>query len=211
MGRPARFSRADLQREALALVDRHGVAGLSMRALAARLGTGAMTLYNHVAHREDLELLVVEAVLGAVEWPRRRRRDWRDAVRDVAVALWRAVRTHPQVIPLILTRRSRSPAVFAASEALLAALARGGRTGEDLLVAFRSVQALIMGFAQVELAGALSRAAGERPQTVIRRFRALPRERYPHLIEIATAAMTSEAEAEFRAGLEALLAGLAGR
>ena len=179
-----------------------------MRALAARLGTGAMTLYNHVAHREDLEVLVVEAVVGAVDWPRRERADWRDAVRDIALALWRAVRAHPRVIPLILTRRSRSPAVFDASEALLDALARSGRTGRELLVAFRAIQALIMGFAQVELAGPLSRAAGERPQAVIRRFRSLPAERYPHLIEIATAAMKSDAEKEFRSGLEILLAGL---
>ena len=208
MGRPARFSRERLQAAALALVDKHGVEGLTMRALAARLGTGAMTLYNHVAHREDLEVLVVEAVVGAVDWPRRERADWRDAVRDIALALWRAVRAHPRVIPLILTRRSRSPAVFDASEALLDALARSGRTGRELLVAFRAIQALIMGFAQVELAGPLSRAAGERPQAVIRRFRSLPAERYPHLIEIATAAMKSDAEKEFRSGLEILLAGL---
>jgi hypothetical protein len=124
--------------------------------------------------------------------------------------VWRALRAHPQVIPLILTRRSRSAAVIEVSEALLGALARSGRSGADLLIAFRSVQALIMGFAQVELAGPLSRAAGERPQAVIRRFRSLPRERYPHLIEIATAATTSQAEDEFRAGLDLLLSGLGG-
>ena len=95
------------------------------------------------------------------------------------------------------------------SEALLQALARSGRRGQDLLVAFRSVQALTMGFVQVELAGALSRAAGERPQTVIKRFRSLPAERYPHLIEIATAAVRSKGEDELRAGLDLLLASLA--
>jgi len=209
MGRPAKFSRARLQTAALALVDRYGLSGLSMRALAAKLGTGPMTLYNHVAHREDLELLVIEAVVGRMVWPKTDQDDWRATVRALALALWRAVRAHPHVIPLILTRRSRSPAILEASEALLQALARSGRAKRALLIAFRSVQALIMGFAQVELAGPLSRAAGERPQAVIRRFRSLPAERYPRLIEIATAAMTSEAEAEFRAGLELLLQGLA--
>lgn len=208
MGRPPKFSRARLQTAALALVDRHGLAGLSMRALAAKLGTGPMTLYNHVAHREDLELLVVEAVVAQAKPPRTDDAHWRNAVREIATTMWRAVRAHPQVIPLILTRRSRSPAILEVSEALLHALSRSGRSGDDLLVAFRSVQALIMGFAQVELAGPMSRAAGERPQAVIRRFRSLPRDRYPHLIEIATAAMTSEAEHEFRVGLDLLLAGL---
>lgn len=208
MGRPAKVSRERLQTAALALVDRHGLRGLSMRALASKLEVGPMTLYNHVAHREDLEVLVVDAVLQRVVWPQRSDGDWRQAARDIAVAFWRAVRAHPQVIPLILTRRSRSAAVIEASEALLQALAGSGRTGADLLIAFRSVQALIMGFAQVELAGPLSRAAGERPQQVIRRFRSLPRERYPHLIEIATAAMRSDPEQEFCASLDILLDGL---
>ena len=65
-----------------------------------------------------------------------------------------------------------------------------------------------MGFAQVELAGPLSRAAGERPQAVIRRFRSLPADEYPRLIEIATAALQSDAEREFRAALDLLLSGL---
>jgi hypothetical protein len=60
----------------------------------------------------------------------------------------------------------------------------------------------------VELARPLSRAAGERPQAVIRRFLSLPaRPRCPRLIEIATA-LASEPEAGFEAGLEHLLAGL---
>ena len=208
MGRPAKLSRDRLQAGALALVDRHGLSALSMRSLAARLGTAPMTLYNHVAHREDLEVLVVDAVVEKAVWSRTDHADWRDGVREIAIAMWCALRAHPQVIPLILTRRSRSAAVIEVSEALLSALARSGRSGADLLIAFRSVQALIMGFAQVELAGPLSRAAGERPQAVIRRFRSLPRERYPHLIEIATAATTSQPEDEFRAGLDLLLIGL---
>ena len=211
MGRPAKISRDRLQTAALALVDRRGLTGLSMRALAAEIGTATMTLYNHVASREDLELLVIEAVLEKAAWPHTGYADWRDAARAIAIALWRAIRAHPQVIPLILTRRSRSAAVLEVSEALLQALARSGRSGNDLLLAFRSMQALIMGFAQVELAGPLSRAAGERPQAVIRRFRSLPRERYPHLIEIATAAMTSRPEDEFLAALDLLLSGLESR
>ena len=208
MGRPPKFTRDRLQAAALALVDRHGVAGLSMRALAAELGTAPMTLYNHVANREDLEVLVVDAVLAEATWSRTEHADWRDAVREIATACWQAVRAHPQVIPLILTRRSRSAAVFEISEALLRALSPSGRSGRDLLTAFRSVQALVMGFAQVELAGPLSRAAGERKHAVIRRFQSLPRERYPHLIQIADAAVTSQPEDEFRTGLDLLLTGL---
>ena len=206
MGRPAKFSRPQLQTAALALVDAHGVDGLSMRALAAALGTGPMTLYNHVHDRRDLDVLVVEAVMGEAHLPRRSSADWRADVRAIATAAWRAVRTHPNAIPLILTRRSQSPAVFAWSEALLGALARSGRSQHRLLVAFRAVTALVMGFAQAELAGPLS---VESPRAIIARFRALPAGRYPRLIEIAGAARRSAAEREFRDGLTLLLAGLA--
>jgi AcrR family transcriptional regulator len=209
MGRPAKYSRARLQAAALRLVDRHGIGGLSMRTLAKALRTGPMTLYNHVTDREDLDVLVVDAVMGKTRWSRAPHEDWRTEVAAIATAGWRAVRAHPHAIPLILTRRSRSPAVLEMSEALLQALSRSGRSGRSLLIAFRAVTAFVMGFAQAELAGPLAVAAGEAAEAVIGRMRALPRERFPRLMEIAGAAVTSDAETEFRRGLELLLAGLA--
>lgn len=208
MGRPAKFTREQLQRAALALVDAHGLAGLSMRALAAELGTGAMTLYNYVSQREELEVLVVEAVIGEARWTPDRDLPWDEELEAIAVTLWRSIRTHPHVIPLILTRRSRSPAVFEVAEALLRTLARGGRKGDGLLVGFRAVSALIMGVAQAELAGPLTLQAGESASETIARFQALPPDRFPLLIEIATAASATDAETEFRASLALLIDGL---
>ena len=209
MGRPPKFSREQLQAAALTIVDADGATALSMRSLAAALGTGPMTLYNHVDDRADLDVLVVDAVLGQMKRPRTKTGDWQVSVEAIATAFWRAVRAHPHTIPLILTRRSRSQVVLDRSEALLDALAGSGRSGKDLLVAFRAVQAYVMGFAQAELAGPLASAADEPADVVIERFRALPAEQYPHLVEIAEAAATSTPDAEFRTGLRALLAGLA--
>ncbi len=208
MGRPRKFSREQLQAAALALVDAQGIDGLTMRALAARLGTGAMTIYGHVRSRADLEVLVVDAIVGGAAWPSARRRDWRADTRAIATAMWRAVRAHPRAIPLILTRRTRSAAALAAAEALLAALARSGRSGPRLLVAFRAVSALVMGFAQVELAGPLAVQAGESSRAAIGRVRALPADAFRHLIDVAGAARASDPETEFRRGLDLLLAGL---
>ena len=208
MGRPAKFTHSQLQAAAQALVDREGLAGLSMRALAAELGTGAMTLYNYVKQREDIDLLVVEAVIGEARWAADAYPLWQDEVRAIATALWQAVRAHPHAIPLILTRRSRSPAVFEVTEAMLRALARSGRSGEGLLVAFRAVSALITGLAQAELAGPLALQATESAELTIARFRALPQERFAHLIDIANAAAGSTADSEFHASLDLLLAGL---
>ncbi|MDT3395670.1 TetR/AcrR family transcriptional regulator C-terminal domain-containing protein [Streptomyces sp. B1866] len=209
MPAPRKFSEDQLRTAALALVDAQGLHALTMRNLAAALGTGAMTIYNYVEGRDGLEALVVDAVVApAHPVPGVPSDDWRADVRAVAEAHWRAVRAHPEAIPLILTRRSLDRPTLAGAEELLAALARGGRSGTGLLVAFRAVSGFIMGFAQAELAGPLSAARGEDADAVIERMRALPSEHFPRLAEIARAAAGSDPEQEFHAGLDLILDGL---
>lgn len=210
MGRPSRYSRTAIEDAALAVLDRDGAAGLTLRALARELGTGAMTLYNYVEDASALEALVVDRVLRDATPLPAPSTDWRADVAAIAEAVWRAVQPHPHAIPLVLGRRSRSPIFLDTAEALLTALARSGRRHTDLLVAFRAVTTVATSFAMTELAGPAN-ANREDPVAVVARFRSLPQDRYPHLIEIARATASSEPEAEFRAGLSALLDGLAER
>lgn len=91
---------------------------------------------------------------------------------------------------------------------LLHAPARSGRSDTELLAAFRVLTGYINGFAQAELAGPLSHARGETTDAITDRVRALPSRRFPQLIEIAAAAVTSTPEAEFQAGLDIILNGL---
>jgi len=200
----AKFTRAQLQAAALALVDKDGLAALSMRTLAATLGTGPMTLYNYVRDRGDLDALVVEAVMAEVKLPRDSG-EWQRDARAIVEATWRTVRRHPNVIPLVLTRRTLHETTLDWAETLLRALARGGRSGVDLLVAFRTVSGFVMGFAQAQLSDPL--VANEEHQDVAR-AQALPADRFPRLIEIAGASAKLGADKEFRAGLDIVMAGL---
>ncbi len=202
-----RFTRAQLQAAALTLVDGQGLAALSMRTLAAALGTGPMTLYNYVHDRDALDALVVDAVMSEVRLPRPRA-DWQQDVRAIAEAMWRAARNHPNVVPLILTRRSLHEATLEPAEALLQALARGGRSGAALLVAFRTVSGFVAGFAQAQLAGPLASGRDIAADPAVTRIQAMPPERFPRLIEIAHAASRMGAEQEFRTGLAIIMAGL---
>lgn len=208
MPAPRKFTREQLQAAALALVDDQGLAGLTMRSLAAALGTGPMTIYNYVDGREGLEQLVAEAVMAEASWTFEAPDDWGDEVLAVAEGMWRAVRAHPHAIPLILTRRTLDLSTLVPAEALLRALALSGRSGAQLLMAFRTVSGFITGFAQAELAGPLSRPRGEDITAITDRVAALPPDRFPKLIEIAHAAATSDSEAEFRAGMHIILSGL---
>lgn len=207
MGRRPRFSHGEVEQAAITVLDRDGVTGLTMRAVAKVLDTGPMTLYNYVDDRVGLDVLVVDAILRDIDLPVAPSSDWRADVSSIAESIWRAVRTHPHAIPLILSRRSRSTIFLDTAEALLAALARSGLRDGELLGAFRAVTTLATAFAQTELAGPLS-ADFEDPAETVQRFKTLSPDRHPRLIEIAGAAATSTPEVEFRQGLRALLNGL---
>lgn len=208
MGRPGRYTRDDVAAAALAIVDERGPEGLSMRSLAAALGTGPMTLYNYVPDRAALDEMVVDAVLRDVRWSGVPHPSWRDDVHEIAAAVWRAVRPHPRVVPLVLSRRSRTAVFLDVAEALLGALRRAGLTDGELLVAFRVVSTFVMGMTQAEITGPLAGTGGERPEDVLDRFQQLAPDRYPGLVEIARAAATSEPDAELRRGLDVILDGL---
>ncbi len=148
----ARFTVDEIASAALGIVDASGPEALSMRALAAALGTGPMTMYNYVADKEALEELVVAAVVAEITVPAATD-DWRHDVHAIATAMWCGVRAHPAAIPLVLTRRMSSATGFAVADALVAALGRAGLSDADRLSAFHAVLGLVTGSAQAQLAG----------------------------------------------------------
>jgi AcrR family transcriptional regulator len=186
---------------ALRLVDRGGLEALSMRSVAHALRTGPMTLYNHVRDRSDLESLLVDAVMAELGAQAPRARHWQGRVEQLVLAMWRAVRAHPQLVALILTRKSRSAESLDFAEALLSALSEGGFEGARLRRAFRLVSALVAGFAQAELHGPFESEATQAPSAALAG-------RYKHLAQLARGASRDDASAQLRAGLRALLAGI---
>ena len=146
---------------ALRIVDESGVGALSMRSLAASLGTGPMTLYNYVADKEGLEELVVAAIVAEVRLPEPTD-DWQQDAYAIAGAMWQGIRAHPAAIPLVLTRRMSSSTGFAAAEALIVALGRAGLEDRDRLAAFHALLGLVTGAAQADLAGPRSPPASGR-------------------------------------------------
>jgi AcrR family transcriptional regulator len=61
VGRPAQHSRAEITAIALGIADREGLEAVSMRRIAAEIGTGAASLYRYVETREDLLDLMTDA------------------------------------------------------------------------------------------------------------------------------------------------------
>ncbi|MFB6892191.1 TetR/AcrR family transcriptional regulator [Kitasatospora sp. NPDC056327] len=71
------LSRDSIVREAIVMLDADGVDALSMRKLGARLNAGATSLYRHVATKDELIELAVDAVFGEITLPEVDTDDWR--------------------------------------------------------------------------------------------------------------------------------------
>jgi AcrR family transcriptional regulator len=205
----ARFSTDEIGRCALEIVERDGLSGLSMRAVASRLGTGPMTLYNYVEGREGLEELVVEAIIAGVVLPAQVP-DWCTDFTAVCTALWDGLRAHPNVIPLILTHRSVSASSFAPAERMIGALSRSRLNQDLILAAFRAALALVTGSVQAEFAGIFAGTAFHDEANVrgAARVGEMAGTAYPYISALAEVSQKSNAADDFERGLGMLLAGL---
>lgn len=207
----ARFTTDEIASAALQIVDDAGLAALSMRSLAAALGTGPMTVYNYVSGKEGLEELVVAAVVATVRLPDPTD-NWQHDVHGIATAIWQGVRAHPAAIPLVLTRRVSSATGFAAADGLIAALGRAGLGDLDRLAAFHAVLGLVVGSAQAELTGPLVRSGRDGDaRAAAERIGSVAGADYPHIEGLSQVAMRTSAEDDFDRGLRMLLDGVAAR
>src|SRR5215831_1286990 len=106
-GAPARvpLTRVRVLHAAMGLADRDGIAALTMRKLAQELGVEAMSLYNHVANKEDLLDGMVDLVFAEIGLPSKEV-DWKAAMRQRAIAA-RAVLSHHRWAIGLMESRSR--------------------------------------------------------------------------------------------------------
>lgn len=109
---------------AVAIADAEGLDGLSMRRVATDLGAGPMSLYRHVADKDDLLVQMMDAVMRQ-EWqpPAGPPDGWRAQLEHASRTLWAAFRRHPWLAPaLSLTRPQAIAGGMAYTEWVLGAL-----------------------------------------------------------------------------------------
>jgi AcrR family transcriptional regulator len=107
--------------QALALVDERGLAAMSMRAVAERVGLTSMALYPYVGGKDALLDGLVDllhAELGTAYGTDPAELDWRQRLRALGRAVRTLSRAHPGAYPLLLNR----PAAAASASWLIAAL-----------------------------------------------------------------------------------------
>src|SRR3954451_10056297 len=114
------ISRDRVLEAAVGLADEIGIESLSMRKLGQALGVEAMSLYHHVANKDDLLDGMIDVVFGEVVLPDGV--DWRTAVWQRAISVRAALTRHRWAIGLMESRTHPGAATLRAHDAVLGCL-----------------------------------------------------------------------------------------
>ena len=201
------LSRERVLRAAIALADARGIEALSMRKLAQELGVEAMSLYHHVAKKDDILNGIVDVVLDEIELPAKGT-EWKDAIRRSAISAHNVFVRHPWACSLVLTMSGISPARLRYMDALLASLREAGFPPELTYHGYHALDSHIMGFT---LWQGNFPATAELAELAANFLRELPAEEYPDLVEHIEQHLTPsghDGEGDFEFVLDLILDGL---
>jgi AcrR family transcriptional regulator len=134
------LNRSRIVEAAIKLIDEEGLASLTARQLAARLGCKAMSLYNHIASMDDLLDAIVDELLASVV------RSAADADIASAASKYLALADrHPDAFVLVATRVWRGPHAKAAAMAFVAYFQATGCSEREALKRARVLGAYLNG------------------------------------------------------------------
>ena len=204
----APLTRDKILRAAVSLADANGIEALSMRVLGRQLGVEAMSLYHHVANKDDLLDGMVDMVIGEIDLPALDT-DWREAMWVRAASARAVFARHPWAARLIDSRVRGGPGRLRYFEAVIGVLRRAGFTVELAVRAFSLIDSYIYGFGRQSLAMASGDSGAAQAAEAF--LRALPAEEYPSLAEVAAATAAGpgyDEAADFAFGLNLILDGL---
>ena len=208
------LTRESIVAAAIELLDLEGDAGLTFRALATKLSTGAGAIYWHVANKEELLLAATELVVSAALSNADDAGDTtpRETVRTIAVGVFDAIDAHPW----LGTQLARAPS----HSAMLSIFEGIGRAVQALDVPqaaqFTSAMTLVnymLGVGSQNAANArMVDAAADRREFLSKTaavWAALDADEYAFTRTMAAPLRDHDDRAEFLAGIDLILAGIA--
>jgi AcrR family transcriptional regulator len=130
-GQPT-LSREQIVRAAIELLDAEGAAGLSMRRLGTRLGSGATSVYWYVANKDELLELAVDEVMGEISVPEPGDTGWRVGASILAREMRAMLLRHPWVIGLLGVRPNLGPNAMRIGDRTVALLGAAGFSGIEI-------------------------------------------------------------------------------
>ena len=137
------LSRERVLRAAIALADKDGIEALSMRKLADELGVKAMSLYNHVANKDDVLDGIVDAAWGEIAVPSGEA-DWKTGVREIAISAHEMMLSHPWASDVSV--RKPGSARLRYGDLLLGCFRNAGFSKDLTYHAYHIIESYIMGY-----------------------------------------------------------------
>jgi AcrR family transcriptional regulator len=218
--RPARraLSQPAVVDAALAVLDREGLGGLSMRRVAQELGTGPASLYAHVSGKEELLELLLDRVSAEITVPEPDPERWTEQIKEVAWQSYRVYATHRELALASLATIPTGPNALRVTEGLLAILIAGGVPPQPAAWFLDRLFLYIAGDAyEGALYGEKVRASGQSIEEywtgllgqLRDYYERLPADRYPHLRAHLEELMAGGGDERFAFGLDLLVQGVA--
>jgi AcrR family transcriptional regulator len=189
------------------LLEEHGIAAVTMRRVAERLGVGTMTLYGYFGDKDALLDAIIDAA-GVELGPPAPEGDWRSSLRTLMLALHAQLVEHPFLVELRLRRPIVSAQAMRWTEAALAILERAGLSPGQAMQAFRPLFIYTFGhaaFTPREDGRGVANRAGASVLT-------LPPEEYPLVMAAAQELrQVLVGQEPYEVGLDLLLDGIESR
>lgn len=204
---PGSLSRERVLRAAVRLADEGGIESLSMRKLAQDLGVKAMSLYNHVANKDDLLDGIVDIVVSEIEVPNFGV-DWKTAMRRRAMSAHEVLLRHPWSTMPLVSRVNVGPAMLRYVDATLGCLREAGFSLEMADSAWNAIDSHIYGFTLQELNFPFE--TEEYSEAAKNGLSLIPADKYPYLNRLTHDVMEGRYDGihDFEFGLELILNGL---
>ncbi|MER7278433.1 TetR/AcrR family transcriptional regulator [Dactylosporangium sp. NPDC000244] len=204
------LSRERVLGAAVELADAGGIASLTIRSLADKLGVKPMSVYHHVANKDEILDGIVDRVFAEIEVPAAGG-DWRAELRRRCGSARLALRRHSWAIGLLESRTTPGPATLRAHDAALGCLRGAGFTVPQTAHALTVLDSYVYGFAvqEASLPFDEQQSAGDVAEDIMEGF---DPGAYPHLVEMAVEHITRPGYSfgdQFGFGLELILDGLA--
>src|ERR1700730_9100754 len=204
----APLSRERVLRAALVLADAGGIESLTMRRLGQELRVEAMSLYNHVAKKDDILDGIVDLVFSEIELPAGRA-EWRPAMRRRAVSAHEALLRHPWAPSMMQSRTKPGAATLRHHDSVLGSFRAAGFSLVMAAHAVSVIDGYVYGFAlqQINIPLQSREQVAEVGENILRQLAGA----YPYLAEMITDhAMKPgyDYAEEFEFGLDLILDGL---
>jgi AcrR family transcriptional regulator len=223
--RASLLSRREIVAAAIKVADAEGAGAISMRRIARELNAGAMSLYWHVASKDELLDLMLDAIEAEQEFPAPTG-DWRADLRAIAVTQRAVLHRHQWLMDFIGGRPPLGPNTLRNLERALAITGKLGLDTETAINVLGSVSTYVMGAVLREFRESMverrdAEAMSRMPEAELReimsahvnRLRATGR--YPNFLRIFDQGIDPDAaatrDARFEFGLDCLLDGIAAR